>query len=89
MPRRFPGSTREVSISFLGGIADIHGLHQGTLLILLRIGKINPSTFPALKPGDCSGLILSGPFDSVLVEFSHSLCPDCAKKLYPEFDIHG
>ena len=21
-------------------------------------------------------------------EFSHSICPDCAKKLYPEFEIH-
>jgi len=21
------------------------------------------------------------------VEFSHGLCPDCAKKLYPDFDI--
>ncbi len=21
-------------------------------------------------------------------EFSHSICPDCAKKLYPEFDVH-
>ncbi len=25
--------------------------------------KINPSTFPGLKPGVCSGLILSGAFD--------------------------
>jgi len=29
-------------------------------------GKINPSTFPGLKPGVCSGLILSGAFDPVL-----------------------
>jgi len=27
---------------------------------------INPSTFPGLKPGVCSGLILSGAFDPVL-----------------------
>jgi hypothetical protein len=28
--------------------------------------KINPSTIPGLKPGVCSGLILSGAFDPVL-----------------------
>jgi len=28
--------------------------------------EINPSTFPGLKPGVCSGLILSGAFDPVL-----------------------
>jgi hypothetical protein len=28
--------------------------------------KINPSTFPGLKPGVCLGLILSGAFHSVL-----------------------
>jgi hypothetical protein len=28
--------------------------------------EINPSTFPALKPGVCSGLILSGTFHPVL-----------------------
>jgi len=28
--------------------------------------KINPSTFPGLEPGGCSGLILSGAFDPVL-----------------------
>ena len=22
-------------------------------------------------------------------EFSHSLCPECAKKLYPDLDIHN
>jgi len=28
--------------------------------------QINPSTFPRLKPGVCSGLNLSGAFDPVL-----------------------
>ena len=31
-----------------------------------KIEKINPSTFPGLKPGVCSGLILSGAFHPVL-----------------------
>lgn len=22
-------------------------------------------------------------------KFSHGICPDCAKKLYPEFDLYG
>ena len=30
------------------------------------VKEINPSTFPGLKPGVCSGLILSGAFDPVL-----------------------
>jgi hypothetical protein len=29
-------------------------------------GKINPSTFPGLKPRVCSGLILSGALDPIL-----------------------
>jgi len=34
--------------------------------ILSVNGLINPSTFPGLKPGVCSGLILSGAFHSTL-----------------------
>ena len=30
------------------------------------MSEINPSTFPGLKPGVCSGLILSGAFDPIL-----------------------
>jgi hypothetical protein len=33
---------------------------------LVQQGKINPSTIPGLKPGVCSGLILSGAFNPVL-----------------------
>jgi hypothetical protein len=34
--------------------------------ILSVNGLINPSTFPGLKPGVCSELILSGAFHSIL-----------------------
>jgi len=27
--------------------------------------------------------------DHADVQFSHGICPECAKKLYPESDIHG
>ena len=36
------------------------------LSVTRDLKEINPSTFPGLKPGVCSGLILSGAFDPVL-----------------------